>query len=259
MPLGETAKNEIVSQRQKSSPSRTIRTTTDPRPQLVKQVKTPFKLITIVPPMKDRSDMSNKHTARLESRLENRGKLDLTLLSRRPLSPISNCIPNSKTDNGIKSNPDPISRQERLISEPSKSDVLDFESIDERTLPMLIDSGEEATTFPPAVVSESSEPGTTAIPNAASAISPYESVPTIQPHEEGRNVEPNLCSEQDRVLPTQFLSSVSEIGPQRSTTTSITLWSIIYDALTSSTESTYNPRSKGGKYVAAATILIVFH
>ena len=33
---------------------------------------------------------------------------------------------------------------------------------------------------------------------------------------------------------------------------------ISYDAMTPSTESTYNPRSKGGKYVAVAKILIEF-
>ena len=57
-----------------------------------------------------------------------------------------------------------MSQQKHLISEPPKNDAMEFESIDERALSMLIDSGDNAMASKLAAVSEMPELDTTTTP-----------------------------------------------------------------------------------------------
>ena len=98
-----------------------------------------------MPPKGDENDKTKKQAASLGSRSKNKGELDLNLPSRRPLSPISNPTSSMKVNRGIKTNNrEPIIQQEQRVSEPSKNDSMEVDSIDERALPMLIDNGDDA-------------------------------------------------------------------------------------------------------------------
>ena len=107
-----------------SQTSRTRHSTTDLQQPEITQVKTPFKFILIMPPMKSKD-------ARPISRNTDKADLDLNLLARRPLSPISNSTSSTKDKSRMRINKrDSFLKQKHQISETSGSESMEFESID---------------------------------------------------------------------------------------------------------------------------------
>ena len=142
-------------------PSQTIRSTTDHPPQTSNQVKPPFKLILVVPPKKkvnENSKTGNQASSSRNNNDEERVEIDLRLEPepRRPLSPLQN----SATSKREFKKPEvlcEISQHKDRGSEPAKSVIMDFEAIDERSLPMLAENYEEVVGSQIATRSQPSE------------------------------------------------------------------------------------------------------
>ena len=132
-----------------SSQTTTTRLTTNDQPRARDPIKPPFKLIPFVPPKKkvnEKSKTENQASSYRNNNDEERVEIDLRLESsvlRRPLSPMQNSTASvrgfkkSKVFSQIKS------QRDDRGSEPSKSDIMDFDAIDERALPMLTENDEE--------------------------------------------------------------------------------------------------------------------
>ena len=115
--------------------SNTTRSTTDPQPQMVNQVKIPFRFVPVVPPKKDENGRTEKQAEGLGGSSKYKSVLDLNLTVRRPLSPSSTSSTKANREQGIQ--------RERRINESSKNDSTEFESIDERSFPVLTDNCDE--------------------------------------------------------------------------------------------------------------------
>ena len=115
-------------QNEPPQPSRTMRLTTDQRPQKVTQVTIPFKSIPVVPPQKGRG-------ADLDLRIEPE--------TRRPLSPVPNSMSHAKVIKNRQMSTLLVPRNTQVIS-PSELD--NFENINERELPILTDNCDDVST-----------------------------------------------------------------------------------------------------------------
>ena len=93
-----------------------------------------------MPPKRNENSKTENQEFAIKNRSVSKGELDLKLKSRRPLSPVPNSTPSMKVTRGIKITSRPIIQCDDRISEPSENDVMDFESIEERTLLMLVDN-----------------------------------------------------------------------------------------------------------------------
>ena len=114
----------------------TRRSTTDQQPPKVTKVTAPFKLIPVVPPKKSiKIDMN----LRIEPE------------ARRPLPPIPNSTSHTRGTKDRQFNCNPAIQCENQTSEPSENEAMDFESIDERTLPMLTDNCDETSSLQPKI------------------------------------------------------------------------------------------------------------
>ena len=91
----------------------------------------------MVPPKKDENDRTEKQAEGLGSSSKYKSVLDLNLTVRRPLPP----IPSSTSS--TKANREQGIQRERRINESSKNDSTEFESIDERSFPVLTDNCDE--------------------------------------------------------------------------------------------------------------------
>ena len=131
-----------------NNPAQTIQSTTDYPPPTSDQVKQPFNLTPVVPPKKtvnEKSKAENHPSSSRRNDDEEQVELDLRLESelRRPLSPMQNSAPSKKEFKKSKVLSKMISQRDDRESEPSKSDIMDFDAIDERTLPMLTENYEK--------------------------------------------------------------------------------------------------------------------
>ena len=116
----------------------------DPQPQTVPQVKILFRLVSAVPPKTSgtRSADVGIQPYPVKSNKVNKVKLDLRLEiePRRPLSPLPNTASHIKVIEGRNT----LSRSESSCeSHIPENDAMDFENIDEGTLPMVADNCDE--------------------------------------------------------------------------------------------------------------------